>query len=146
MSHSRDGPGVTAPSQTNIVPLTAWNPPPLPLPSLKESRKELSAGLAETTEMMVPWVGYKRPRKNKTPRKNKIRESLGVGVGALKRINSRRQTWFADFCSLFWRFSFPHSGDPPVLKIQRRVNFGTGSKFGTEVAKRYGEGSEMLVF
>ena len=32
MSHSRDGPGVTAPSRTNIVPLTGvWNPP-LPLP------------------------------------------------------------------------------------------------------------------
>ena len=29
MSHSRDGPGVTAPSRTNIVPLTGvWNPPP----------------------------------------------------------------------------------------------------------------------
>ena len=28
MSHSRDGPGVTAPSRTNIVPLTGvWNPP-----------------------------------------------------------------------------------------------------------------------
>ena len=33
MSHSRDGPGVTAPLETNIVPLMAvWNPPPLPLP------------------------------------------------------------------------------------------------------------------
>ena len=29
MSHSRDGPGVTAPLRTNIVPLTAvWNRPP----------------------------------------------------------------------------------------------------------------------
>ena len=29
MSHSRDGPGVTAPSRTNIVALTGvWNPPP----------------------------------------------------------------------------------------------------------------------
>ena len=28
----------------------------------------------------------------------------------------------------------------------RRVNFGTGNKFGTDVAKRYGEGSEVLVF
>ena len=37
-------------------------------------------------------------------------------------------------------------GNPPVLKILRRVSFGTGSKFDTEVAKRYGEGSEMLVF
>ena len=35
---------------------------------------------------------------------------------------------------------------PSVLKILRRVNFGTGSKFGTDVAKRYGEGSEVLVF
>ena len=26
------------------------------------------------------------------------------------------------------------------------MNFGTGRKFGTDVAKRYGEGSEMLVF
>ena len=31
MSFSRDGPGVTAPLRTNIVPLTAvWNPPPTP--------------------------------------------------------------------------------------------------------------------
>ena len=36
--------------------------------------------------------------------------------------------------------------DPPVLKIPRRVNFGMGRKFGRDVAKRYGEGSEMLVF
>ena len=40
--------------------------------------------------------------------------------------------------------SFPR--DPPVLKILRRVNFGTGRKFGTDVAKRYGEGSEMPCF
>ena len=41
MSHSRDGPGVTAPLRTNIVPLTAlWNytPPPLPLAALKSPR------------------------------------------------------------------------------------------------------------
>ena len=41
MSHSRDGPGVTAPSRTNIVPLTGvWNPPPFrypPPPPLKKS-------------------------------------------------------------------------------------------------------------
>ena len=36
--------------------------------------------------------------------------------------------------------------DPPVLKLLRRVNFGTGRNFGTDVAKHYGEGSEMLVF
>ena len=40
--------------------------------------------------------------------------------------------------------AFPR--DPPVLKILRRVNFGTGSIFGTGAAKRYREGSEMLVF
>ena len=40
----------------------------------------------------------------------------------------------------------PPLRDPPVLKILRRVNFGTGRKFGTDVAKRYGEGSEILVF
>ena len=33
-----------------------------------------------------------------------------------------------------------------LLLLLQRVNFGTGSKFGAEVAKRYGEGSEMLVF
>ena len=33
VSHSRDGPGVTAPLQTNIVPLTGvWNPPPSDTP------------------------------------------------------------------------------------------------------------------
>ena len=37
-SHSRDGPGVTAPLRTNIVPLTGvWNPP-LPSPPLKNPR------------------------------------------------------------------------------------------------------------
>ena len=37
MSHSRDGPGVTAPLRTNIVPLTrVWNTT-LPLPPLKKS-------------------------------------------------------------------------------------------------------------
>ena len=45
MSHSRGGPGVTAPLWTNIVPLTGvWNTP-LPLPPLKvpdfRSRSEL---------------------------------------------------------------------------------------------------------
>ena len=34
----------------------------------------------------------------------------------------------------------------PVLKIPRRVNFGMGRKFRTDAAKRYGEGSEMLLF
>ena len=32
-----------------------------------------------------------------------------------------------------------------MLKILRRVDFGTGSTFGTDVANRYGEGSEVLV-
>ena len=36
--------------------------------------------------------------------------------------------------------------DPPVLKILRRANFGTGTKFATTIAKRYGECSEILVF
>ena len=41
MSHSGDGPGVTAPLRTNIVPLTGkWQPPaPPPSPSLKSPRK-----------------------------------------------------------------------------------------------------------
>ena len=36
--------------------------------------------------------------------------------------------------------------DPPVLNILRGVNFGTGSEFGTDVAKHHGECSEVLVF
>ena len=45
------------------------------------------------------------------------------------------------------QYSFDkYKRDPPVLKILRRVNFGTRRNFGTDVAKRYGEGSEMLVF
>ena len=36
--------------------------------------------------------------------------------------------------------------DPPILKLLRRRNFGTGRKFGADVGKRYGEGSEMFVF
>ena len=36
MSHLRDGPGVTAPSRANIVPLIrVWNPPPSVTPPLK---------------------------------------------------------------------------------------------------------------
>ena len=35
MSHSRDGPGVTAPLRTNIVPLTVAGNPPLRYPPLK---------------------------------------------------------------------------------------------------------------
>ena len=47
-----------------------------------------------------------------------------------------------------FRCSFPppYPRDPPVLKIVRRVNFGTGRKFGTDVAKCYGKGSQMPVF
>ena len=42
MSHSRDGPGVTAPSRKDIVPLTGvWNPPPLPSPPLEKSPTNL---------------------------------------------------------------------------------------------------------
>ena len=36
MSHSRDGPGVTAPLRTNIVPLTGVWIPPLPLPPFRK--------------------------------------------------------------------------------------------------------------
>ena len=43
MSHSRDGPGVTAPLRTNIVPLTGvWNPPPSVTPPSKSPRYGLS--------------------------------------------------------------------------------------------------------
>ena len=45
----------------------------------------------------------------------------------------------ADLCSL----DLPKG--PSLLKYATdRVNFGTGSKFGTEVAKRYGEGSKIF--
>ena len=38
--------------------------------------------------------------------------------------------------------------DPAVLKILQGggVNLGLGTKVGTDVAKRYGEGSEIVVF
>ena len=36
--------------------------------------------------------------------------------------------------------------DPSVLKTVRRVNFGTGTKFGTDVAKRYGNSSQKCLF
>ena len=42
MSHSRDGPGITAPSRTNIVPLTGVSNPPPPSvtpPPLKSPRQ-----------------------------------------------------------------------------------------------------------
>ena len=47
---------------------------------------------------------------------------------------------------MFVSFSQLYPKDPSVLKIVRRVIFGMGSKFGTDVGKRYGEGSEVLVF
>ena len=53
MSHSRDGPGVTAPLRTETVPLTGmWNPP-LPLPPLKVSPK-LKASPVAITRPSVP--------------------------------------------------------------------------------------------
>ena len=42
MSHSRDSPGVTAPSRTNIVPLTGvWNPPSVTLPLRSPRSKQI---------------------------------------------------------------------------------------------------------
>ena len=49
-------------------------------------------------------------------------------------------------CVSLYVFCQSSPKDPSVVKIVRRGNFGTGSKFGTDVAKRYGEGSEVLVF
>ena len=43
-------------------------------------------------------------------------------------------------------FVAPYPKDPSVLKIVRRVNSVGAVNFGTEIRKRYGEGSEMLVF
>ena len=39
-----------------------------------------------------------------------------------------------------------HPKDPSVLKIVRRLNSARAAKFGTEIRKRYGDCSEMLVF
>ena len=51
MSHSRDGPGFTAPLRTNIVPLSAvWNPP-LPLPPVKKSPKSARRILTKTSRI-----------------------------------------------------------------------------------------------
>ena len=50
------------------------------------------------------------------------------------------------YCKAIVRLGDRYPRDPPVLKILRRVNFGIGSRFGTDAGKRYGEGSEMLVF
>ena len=43
-------------------------------------------------------------------------------------------------------FGDPKSKAPSSTKTLRRVNFGTGSQFGTDVAKRYGEGSKVIAF
>ena len=56
------------------------------------------------------------------------------------------QNEFPNKKSCVYNDFFSNPREPPVLKILRRVNFGTGSKFGTDVAKRYGEGSEVHVF
>ena len=40
--------------------------------------------------------------------------------------------------------SYPRG--PPVLKILRRANSAREVNFATEASKRYGEGSEVLVF
>ena len=60
MSHSRDGPGVTAPLRTNVVPLTGvWNTPPSITP-LKKSPK-------------VPWFYILTPYSAQSLRAYKLR-------------------------------------------------------------------------
>ena len=51
---------------------------------------------------------------------------------------------FPFFLHFFGHFCPCQPRDPPVLKILQTVNFGTGREFGTDVAKRYGEGSEFF--
>ena len=72
------------------------------------------------------------PRKRSSITFLRFRDSFGVP--------------FSDASVTFFVTFLPNPKDPSVLKIVRRVNFGMGSKFGTDVAKRYGEGSEVLVF
>ena len=77
-----------------------------------------------------------------------FRPDLRKGCGLTGKILS----WPSDPC--IWTKNRPMLGkekcprDPPVLKMLRRVSFGTGRKFGTDIAnfKGYGEGSDMLVF
>ena len=70
MSHSRDGPGVTAPSRTNIVPLTrVWNtspsvtPPPLKSPRNFDTARELFPGFA-AAQNVIPGKSWALSNKN----------------------------------------------------------------------------------
>ena len=66
MSHSRDGPGVMAPSRTNVVPLTGvWNPPPSVTPPQKvpdiavlgDRSDQSSAPHTHGEAQKLPWKG-----------------------------------------------------------------------------------------
>ena len=100
------------------------------------------------------FLGHPGPRRRDIPDKNFMQvaffccfrqgvagmsRDLGRDVPDLEKLYARK-LW-ADL-----KFSYPKLRDPPGLKILRRANFGTGRKFGTDITKRYGEGSEMSVF
>ena len=55
MLHSRDGPGVTAPLRTNIVPLTVvWNPPPPPPPPPPHHPPPLKSPRLSFFSLLIP--------------------------------------------------------------------------------------------
>ena len=95
MSHLRDGPGVTAPSRTNIVPLTGvWNPPPSVTPPLKSPRQNRNEGTKKTERR------YQKHRNESTFAKTTLLQSLPF-------VSPR----FFGFSTLFLPFS-PFSGAP----------------------------------
>ena len=115
-------------------------------PIKEQEPKELKKPLTHVSKR-VPGAHGKRGLESKGLAKGWQRVSEGLAQGwrrvsgfpcTLQFRNSRGarvETWVNGFL-----------GNPPVLKILRRVNVGTGRKVGTDVAQRYGEGSEMLVF
>ena len=80
MSHLRDGPGVTAPSRTNIVPLTrVWNPPPsVTPPPPKKCPKQV---LNPTPLNPTPATCHKRQRKLRCSFRNAALQKLHCNIG-----------------------------------------------------------------
>ena len=65
MSHSHDGPGVTGPLGTNIVPLTVvWNPPPSVTPPLRSPRQRSGHVKKQIRYLMALWLYLSNPTFN----------------------------------------------------------------------------------
>ena len=70
------------------------------------------------------------------PRRDARGPGCGISEEHLAHVLDHARVSDLDASSSLVLHEYPR--DPPVLKIQRRVNFGTGRKFGMDVAKKLG--------